>query len=142
MSTEKKQSTDYDVKQFQASFCPWGYQDINMAIQTYFDAGKSIGDLIEDIDSYMQEVELNTAKIDPCYVAFDTLQQEARTEIQNATGKDISNDEPYYGVNVSGNYMCTTFDGKEEDYKATRELIDTMEEKSEVVQWYYNQLEA
>ena len=132
--------TEKDIDNFMASFCPWGYRDIETALEVYREAGKDDSELTEAVESFVEGTETDLKDIDVCYVAYDTLQQEARTEIENATGKDISNDDPYSSVNVSGNYMCTQFDGSSEAYEATKKLIDTMEEKSEVVNWYYNQL--
>ena len=138
-----REITQEQVNDFKASFCPWGYLDIKVALRNYFEAGKSSDELVEAIENFADDVMGTDSKlenIDPVYIAFDTLQQEARTEIENATGKDISNDDPYSGVNVYSNYMATSFDGTDEAYTATKKLIDTMEEKSEVVQWYYDNL--
>jgi hypothetical protein len=135
--------TDRDIERFQASFAPWGYRDIDKALTAYREAGKTDDDLREAVEEFSDSVlgtDTKLENIDVCFVAFDTLQQEARTEIENATGKDISNDEPYSSVTVYGNYMCTDFDGSNEARIATKSLIDTMKEKSEVVEWYYNAL--
>lgn len=132
-----------DIDNFCASFIPWGYRDIEMALETYREAGKTDDDLREAVEDFSDSVlgtDTKMENIDVCYVAFDTLQQEARTEIENATGKDISNDEPYSSVNVYGNYMCTEFDGSDEAREATKKLIDTMEEKSKIVDWYYSKM--
>lgn len=135
--------TDKDIDNFCASFIPWGYRDIATALETYREAGKSDDDLRIAVEEFSDSVLGTDSKfdnIDVCFVAFDTLQQEARTEIENATGKDISNDEPYSSVTVYGNYMCTEFDGSDEARLATQSLIDTMKEKGAVVEWYYNAL--
>jgi hypothetical protein len=137
---EKKEVTDQDIDDFMASFIPWGYRDIAVALKTYREAGKSDDELREAVEEFMEQVEASLDRIDVCYVAYDTLQQEARSEIENETGIDISNDSPYSSVNVYGNYMCTDFDGTDEAREATKKLVDTMKDKSEVVQWYYNQL--
>ena len=135
-----KAATSKEIEEFKSYFIPWGSLDVGTAMETYRKAGKTDIELVDAIESYMNETGAKINTIDVCYVAYDTLQQEARTEIENATGKDISNDDPYSSVNVSGNYMCTQFDGKTEDYEATKKLIETMKEKSEVVLWYYNQI--
>lgn len=135
--------TDRDIERFQASFAPWGYRDIDTALTAYREAGKTDDDLREAVEEFFDSVlgtDTKLENIDVCFVAFDTLQQEARIEIENATGKDISNDELYSSVTVYGNYMCTDFDGSDEQREATKELIDTMKEKSAVVEWYYSQM--
>ncbi len=132
--------TTHEVDTFCASFAPWGYRDIEAAIDVYKKAGKNEADLAEAVKDFSDQTDISLEDIDVCYVAYDTLHQEARSDIEAATGKDISNDAPYYGVNVSGNYMCTTFDGKEENMKALAELIETMKERSKVVQWLYDKI--
>ncbi len=79
-------------------------------------------------------------EIDPVAEVYEMLYQEARTEIKAATRKDICNDDPYYHINVAGNYMCTSIDGTDENREALKKLIDGMEEKSKVVVWLYNNL--
>lgn len=132
--------TNEEIDSFMASFIPWGYRDIETALKTYREAGKNDADLQGAIDDFMDSVGTKLEDIDICYVAYDTLQQEARTDIERETGIDISNDSPYSAVNVYGNYMCTDFDGTDEARERTRALIDSMEEKSDVVKWYYNKL--
>jgi len=129
-----------DVNNFMTSFCDWGYSDIERALEVFREAGKTDDELTEAVKQFCGDTDTDFYDADICCIAYDTLQQEARTEIENATGKDISNDKPFYSVVVYGNYMCTDFDGTDEAREATKNLIDTMEEKSEVVQWYYNQL--
>lgn len=128
---------DKKIDNFMASFAPWGYLDMKHAIEMYEEAGKSYDDLTEAVQSYMSDTDTSIDKVDVCAVGMDALVQEARTEIENATGKDISNDEPYCRINVAGNYMATSLDGEEEDMKALADLIKTMpeEDRSAVVKW-------
>jgi hypothetical protein len=128
------------VSSYMGHFCPFGYRDIETAIVSGESAGKSIDEIAECVNDYSESTGTPIGECDPVYCLYDWLQQEARQEIEEQTGVDISNDKPYYGVNVSGNYMATSFDGKTEDKEATRKLIDTMTNRSEVVSWYYNQL--
>ncbi len=130
------------IDQFLSNFQPsWGYKDIGQAIEVYEQAGKTEQELAEAVQSFFDDTsEYELDDIDVCYVAYDSLHQEARTEIEQATGKDISNDSPFDGVNVYGNYMCTEFDGKDEDRKALKDLIATIKEPSKVVLWLSNQM--
>jgi len=135
------------IDSFLSNFTPsWGYRDLETAITAYDEAGKTIDNLAEDIQAYAQDVyapgELDMDTLDICAIAYDTLHQEARTEIEGATGKDICNDSPYDGINVYGNYMCTTLDGDEKSMKALAELIETIPNRSKVVEWLYNQVKA
>ncbi len=140
-----REITSEEVEKAMAGFCPFGYRDIAVALEVIYEAeGEeylNVDKLADIVYEYMEETGVKLEKIDPVAQIYEHYQQIARTEIEQATGKDISNDNPYSRVVVYGNYMATTFDANEEESKATRELIDTMEEKSKVVEWYYNQLE-
>lgn len=127
-------------EEFASYFCPFGYRDIEVAIENAEAAGKTVEEAAGMVQGYAEETGMPLEKIDPVACIFDTLHQEARTEIEQATGKDISNDAPYHGVNIAGNYMCTSFDGKDDDIKALRELLETMKERSSVVEWLLNKL--
>ena len=136
----KKFITNEDVAQFKSSFVPWGYSDIESAMATYREAGKTDDELADAILEYMESTNSIIDNLDICYIAYDTLQQEARQEIETETGKDISNDAPYYNVTIFANYLDTQFDGNDEARMATKKLIETMKQKSQVVKWYYNEL--
>lgn len=129
--------TTNEVDTFCASFAPWGYRDIEAAIEAYKEAGKNEAELAEAVQQYADDTGTKLEDIDVCAVAYDTLHQEARTDIESATGKDISNDSPYDGVNVAGNYMCTQLDGKEEAFNALMALINTIPEdkRTPAVKW-------
>ena len=126
---------DEKINQFMASFAPWGYRDMETAIKMYEIAGQYVDDLAGAVQDFSNDTGIDLASIDVCYVAMDTLYQEARTEIQNHTGVDISNDEPYSSIEVFGNYMCTTLDGSDEAFTALVALIDTVPHKSKVLEW-------
>lgn len=139
----KEQITDRDIQDFEKAFCPFGYQDIKKAIQTANDAGKDYNYAVEVIEEFAESTGTKISDIDPVYCVYDALHQEARTEIENATGKDICNDKPYYSITIYGNYMCTAFDGSEEANKALHDLIDTIPEddRSKVVEWLKSETE-
>lgn len=130
-----------EVDDFLLNFIPtWSYRDIESALEAYYETGKTIDQLAEDVQAFSTDCEIDLDKIDVCAVAYDSLHQEARSEIESATGTDISNDDPYSGVNVSGNYMCTTIDGTDESFKALSDLIETIPNRSKVVEWLYQQV--
>lgn len=128
------------VREFQASFTPWGYRDIETALEAYMEAGLSDDDLAEAIELFSSDTDTPLDKVDPVYVAFNTLHQEARTEIEEKTGVDIFNDAPYDSINVYGNYMCTEFDGSDDSRLALQSLINTIPNQSSVVKWLYSQM--
>lgn len=129
--------TTNEVDTFCASFAPWGYRDIERAIEVYKEAGKNEADLAEAVQSFSDDKGMKLEDIDVCYVAYDSVYQEARTDIESATGKDICNDRPYDGVYIYGNYTCTCLDAKEEVFSELAKLIDTIPEadRSEAVKW-------
>ena len=137
MKSEVSQS---EVDSFKSSFVPWGHLDVVAAIGEYKDAGKDADDLVEAIEQFSEDCDVPLDKIDPVYTAWDTLYQEARTDIENATGKDICNDEPYSRINIFSNYIDTQLDAKEDDLSALRSLIEQMEEKTPVVEWLLSKI--
>lgn len=133
---------DHEINRFNRAMQPWGSIDVASAVQTYLNAGKYSDDLAEAITEFKESIrEQDDAKIDPCFVAYDSLHQIARQEIEDATGKDICNDDPFSGVYVHGNYYGTDFDGSSEARQAIRKLIKKIKEPSEVVKWLDVQME-
>lgn len=126
------------IDSFMSQFCPFGYRDIERAIETYEKADYNESDLVGAVQEFMESTGTPMDKIDVVYVAYDALMQEARTEIERATGKDICNDDPYHHVHIVSNYLDTQLDATDENFKALRDLIDTMPTKSKVVEWLYN----
>lgn len=134
--------TERDMQDFYQTYCPFGYLDIQAAIRVFKAAGKDTDDLMDAIDEFADSCGIEKDKIDVVGVAYDALHQEARTFIETATNVDICNETPYYGVNVSGNYMCTQFDGKTEDFEALCTLIETIEDykNNAVLAWFHAEL--
>lgn len=125
-----------------ASFCPWGYRDMEVAIENAEEAGYTLDYVTEQVGEFMDSLGITKLEdVDVVYVVYDALHQEARTEIESATSVDICNDAPYYNVNVYGNYMCTDFDGKDEDREAIKKLIAKVENPSKVVQWLNSKMD-
>jgi hypothetical protein len=131
------------IENFCAMFCPFGYRDIEVALQNFAQVQKNEQDLKDAVYQFHDDTAEEMENIDVCYVAYDTIYQEARIDIEKATGKDICNDEPYSGVSIYGNYMCTelTADGNE-DFIALLRLIETIDEKDRTlsVKWLYQEV--
>ncbi len=137
-----KEITSEDIDREMASFCPFGYRDIEVALKAINEASEGRDELYEICNDFVESTDMKMEDIDPVYCVYDHYHQVARTDIEAETGKDISNDAPYHGVNVSGNYMCTTFDGTQADTDALKELINTIpeEKRSLAVKWLLNEL--
>lgn len=129
-----------ETEQFFSAFCPFGYLDVECAIKNGTEAGKSIDEITDIIKQYAEDCGVPLEKVDCVATVFEGLYQEARSEIQTATGKDICNNEPYDRINIERNYFATSIDGRDEDRTALQVLIDTLENRSLVVEWLYKKL--
>ncbi len=143
---KEREITGMEIEKAMSAFCPFGWRDIESALGTIYQAeGQDYVDtekLSSIINEFSGDTGIEIYKVDPVACVYDYYHQMARTEIEKETGKDISNDNPYSGVNVSGNYMCTSIDGSDEDREALKKLIETIPEldRSSVVNWLYEQL--
>lgn len=128
----KRKSTQIEIDEVMATFCPFSYMDIEKAIEVIQEADEkgylNTNKLFDICDDFCDSTGSKMHELDPVATVYDYYHQIARTDIESATGKDISNDAPYHGVNVAGNYMCTSFDGKDEDVTALKDLINTIPE--------------
>lgn len=131
-----------NIENFQSQFCPFGYRDIDRALEVYSEVGKTVDELVEAVNEFKDSVDCKLEQIDVVSVAYDTLYQEARSDIERFADVDICNDEPYSSVNIYGNYMCTSIDGTDEDREAIQKLIKTIkeEDRTEVINWLLNNL--
>ena len=128
---------------FTYSLIPFGSADIRALIVTAINAGKDGDWCAEQIEEFTESTGISKlSDIDPNYVIYDSLLQEARNEIDELTDIDILNDlsEEVY---VSGNYMCTTLDYSEE---AKEELLNVLKEIKEedltdAIKWLISELD-
>lgn len=129
------------VDEAMAQFCPFGYRDIEVALSEIWKAtGKEFldtGELYQICSDFAEDTDTPMDKVDPVYCVYDYYHQMARTDIEQKTGKDICNDDPYSKIDISGNYMCTSFDGHDENFKALQGLIETIpeEERTPSIKW-------
>lgn len=136
-----KKITAEQVEEAMTQFCPFYYSDVEKALETIQKAEGTeyvnTSALYEIVADFVDGTDVKLEEIDPVACVYDNYHQVACIDIENATGKDISNDDPYSGVNVSGNYMSTTFDGTSEEFMALKELIKSIpeEDRSHAVEW-------
>ena len=132
---------NYQTERFYANLIPFGSRDVYEAIKTVISAGYEGDYLAERILEFMEDTGSKLEDIDPNYIAYDSLLQETRSEIEELTGIDILNDlsEEVY---VAGNYMCTTLDYSEDAKKELLDVISEIEEenKSDVIKWLIEEL--
>ena len=98
-----KEITNEQIDKAMGSFCPFGYRDIEVALKAIEEASEGNDELYEICNDFVESTDTKMEDIDPVYCVYDYYHQVARTDIEAETGKDISNDEPYQNVNVSGN---------------------------------------
>lgn len=120
--TENKERLDREIGDFTTHLIPFGWADIKAAIEAALEAEHDGDRAAEQIEEYMDDVGTPLKDIDVVAVVYDSLLQEARTDIENATKKDILNDTKEQ-IEVAGNYMCTSLDYSE---KAQAELKEIM----------------
>jgi hypothetical protein len=120
--TENKERLDREIGDFTAHLIPFGSADIKAAIEAALEAEHDGDWAAEQVEDFQESTETPLKDIAPVAVVYDSILQEARTDIENATEKDILNDTKEQ-VEVYGNYMCTSLDYSE---KAQAELKEIM----------------
>ena len=136
------ENLDYEIKCFQDALIPFGYLDIKAAIETAIEGGHDGDWLAEQIEEFMDSCGINRlSEIDPNYIAYDSLLQEARNDIEKLTDIDILNDVKEE-VNVYGNFMCTSLDHSEEAKEELEKILRKIQEddKTTAIKWLENEL--
>jgi len=130
-----------EVVDFSMSLIPFGSMDVRVLLQTALDAGKDGDWAAEKILEFVDDTGTRMEDVDPNFVVYDALLQEARGDIEAATGTDILNDLNEE-VTVCGNYMCTTLDYTEKARSETLAVIAKIPEgeRTNVVRWLVEEL--
>jgi hypothetical protein len=118
------ENLEREIGEFREAFCPYGYLDIKMAVEAAMASGHDGNWAFEQIERFSEECCAKISDIDPCYVVLDTIMQEARTEIENLTGFDITGDASF---EVYGNYMCSGYEWKSEDIESLKAVLKEYE---------------
>lgn len=90
---------------------PFGYLDLEFCIKTALKIGEDADWVAEQLENYADSIGCQIKELDPCYVVYDTIYESARQEFINLMEFDLWD----YSFIVCSNYMCTSFDWKEED---------------------------
>ncbi len=116
------------IVHFRSNFCPYGYLDIKCALQFLFDFGKTHYDLVDAVKEFHESCDTPYDKIDPCFIAYDLVLQEARSELLEIIDFDIQNDADYH---VLGNYLATCYQwcAESEKHLTTALELITKEQK-------------
>ena len=98
-----------EINRFMSEILPFGSIDIRAAVQTAIDGRHEGAWAADQIKDFVEETGTSLSCVDPNYVIYDALLQEARNDIQNLGGSDIMNDTSEQ-VYVVANFSCTTLD--------------------------------
>ena len=110
----------------------YGYGDIERANEVMNEANITDSDVAEYIKDMYQD---RIAEVDLVALVYEFILNEVKSDIQNLTGKDIEDK-----IRVSGNYLATSFDWKDEDRLEVLEIVKEIEEPSETLKWFVNQI--
>ncbi|RBQ11773.1 hypothetical protein [Pedobacter miscanthi] len=117
---ENLEYLESEIASFTEAFCPYGYLDIKTALLRTLSAGFDATWAFDQITVFCDECGLEFSKVDPCYIVMEGILQQARNEIEALSGFDICNDANFY---VYGNFMCSSFEGVEEDREQLRSAL-------------------
>jgi hypothetical protein len=136
--TENKERLDVEMDDFRAYLAPFGWADIKAAIEAALEAEHDGKWAAEQVEQWQEDTETPLKDVDPVYVVYDSLFQEARNDIETATKKDILNDTKEQ-VNVYGNYMCTSLDYSTEAQKELKEIMSKVnkEDFTPAMKWLW-----
>ena len=143
MMSQEERRIEREMECFNSRLVPFGYADIKAAIATAIDAGKDGDWAAEQIEEFMDSCGISKMdEIDPCYVVYNSLFQEARNDIYELTEIDILNDTKKQ-VEVYGNYMCTSLDYSEDAKKELLKILKKVSEDDETdaITWLKGELD-
>ncbi|MFA5307436.1 MAG: hypothetical protein WC365_08365 [Candidatus Babeliales bacterium] len=134
-----QQVLDREIADFTARLIPFGSRDIAVAVKTALEAGHDGDWAADQIEQYMEDTETSLKNIDPVAVVYESLLQEARSDIESAINKDILNDTNEQ-VYVYGNCMCTTLDYSNEAQQELAEIMTQIpkEDYTDAMTWLWN----
>jgi hypothetical protein len=134
-----QQVLDREIADFTARLIPFGSRDIAAAIETALEANKDGDWAADQIEQYIEETNMQLKDIDPVYVIYESLLQEARNDIEDAINKDILNDTNEQ-VYVAGNYMCTSLDYSTQAQQELAEIMTQIpkEDYTDAMTWLWD----
>jgi hypothetical protein len=99
----------HKIDNYRAKFGPRGVLDIKRAIEIAYVVGEDEDWAADLLIELAHDCRVPERDMDPVYVVLSQIEQEARTDIDNITGKDICNDCEGH-MAVYGNYLDSSFD--------------------------------
>ncbi|MGL5113630.1 MAG: hypothetical protein ACRC6O_13440 [Flavobacterium sp.] len=144
---QNEQILNNQISELQALFCPYGWLDLQAALTTALEVEEDADWIHEQITQFQNDCGGSLEDIDPVYIVYDAILQEARNDISDLIDYDFLNDFSGSGltIEVAGNFMATSFDYSQEAIaELTQKLLDariTMDELSTKTKWFLEQLE-
>ncbi len=139
------EATEAQINDAISSFNPFGYLDIQTAINAALQAGKTTDFVYESVCDFSENCGVKINDCDPVYCVMDAILQEARNEIDDLTGFDFCNDCTEGEIYTAGNFMCTSYDykeqSKEELINALTESKIIIEDLSQATQYFLSEIE-
>lgn len=141
--SDENRIIEREMDELTYTLIPFGSADIRAAISTALEVGYGGRWVAEQIEEFMDSCGISSlSEIDPCYVVYDSLLQEARNDIDELLDIDILNDLDNE-VYVYGNYMCTSLDYTEE---AKEELLKVLKkikksDRTDAIKWLVAEIE-
>ncbi|MFA5307658.1 MAG: hypothetical protein WC365_09475 [Candidatus Babeliales bacterium] len=128
-----------EIADFNAYLISFGSLDVKAAIETAIEGGHDGQWAAEQINQYMEDVGTQLKDIDPVAVIYESLLQEARSDIESAINKDILNDTNEQ-VYVAGNYVCTSLDYSTQAQQELAEIMTQIpkEDYTDAMDWLWN----
>ena len=123
------QVTESKISNYHANLVPLGSLDIERAISVAQSIGEDEYWASERVQEAL-ELGIKLNEIDPVYVVYDAIFQEAKSEIYNLTGVDIES-EFNSNCQVYGNFLDTQFDYSSDFADELKELLVTSGIKEE-----------
>ena len=121
---------------------PFGYLDLKFCIKAALKVGEDADWVADQLESYCDMVSCGLKDIDPCYVIYDVILQEARYEIDNLTRFDIQRNASF---DIYVNFLDTrfTYDSGESVEDLTEKLAENniqIEDLSLKTQYFLNEI--
>ena len=141
-----KDFLDKSIARLAESFCPYGWLDLEMAVKTAYEVGETEDWVFDQINEFSQSCDLSFDKIDPCYVVYDSILQEARNEIEELVNIDFVNDLRAGEIYTHGNYLATSYDYYPDGPDQLKEILIEKEVCKNCLgkktQWFLEQIDV
>ena len=117
----------YEIKSFKENFCKFWYLDIETAIKKADEVWINWDKLYEIMKEEADSIWIDINELDPVYIIYEYILQEARNNIIEITWFDFVND--WAEVCTYWNYMATSYDYRDEYLEIIKEKIKDFEKE-------------